>query len=111
MFVEGRWFPITPTSDAAAVVADIRLLNGKASSAPGSTDCMLSGTITRLALEKASGEVRASILVAGVPLTVVFPSNRSRSRPFIAGAGPALLTTGRASAGSETRPVQDGESP
>jgi tungstate transport system ATP-binding protein len=74
-----------PTSDAAAVVADIRLLNGKASSAPGSTDCTLSGTITRLALEKASGEVRASILVASVPLTIVLPQQQIREQSLYPG--------------------------
>ena len=74
-----------PTSDAAAVVADIRLLNGKTSSASGSTDCTLSGTITRLALEKASGEVRASILVAGVPLTIVLPQQQIREQALYPG--------------------------
>jgi hypothetical protein len=67
------------------VVADIRLLNGRASSAPCSTDCTLSGTITRLALEKASGEVRASILVAGVPLTVVLSQQQIREQALYPG--------------------------
>lgn len=77
--------PQPPAADAAAVIEDIRVLNRDDTRALDSTECTLSGTITRLALEKASGDVRASILVAGLPFTVVLPQQQIREQGLYPG--------------------------
>jgi tungstate transport system ATP-binding protein len=65
--------PDPPAEDAAAVIEDIRVLDHHHAGSQGAAACILSGLVTRLALEKASGSIRASILVAGLPFTVVLP--------------------------------------
>jgi tungstate transport system ATP-binding protein len=82
-----------PTADAAAVIADMRLLNGDAPSASDSASCTLFGTITRLALEKASGDVRVSILVAGLPFTVVLPQPQIHEQALYPGRRVSLVYT------------------
>lgn len=77
--------PQPPAADAAAVIEDIRVLNNDATGALDSTECTLTGIITRLALEKASGDVRASILVSGLPLTVVLPQQQIREQGLYPG--------------------------
>jgi tungstate transport system ATP-binding protein len=83
--------PHPPTADAAAVIADMRLLNGDAPSAPDSASCTLFGTITRLALEKASSDVRVSILVAGLPFTVVLPQSQIQDQALYPGCRVSLV--------------------
>jgi tungstate transport system ATP-binding protein len=80
-----------PTPDAAAVITDLRLLNGDTVSAPDCTGCTLLGTINRLALEKAFGAVRVSIRVAGLPLTVVLPPSQIQERALYPGRWVSLL--------------------
>jgi tungstate transport system ATP-binding protein len=65
--------PAPPAEDAAAVIEDIRVLDDYDTGTHGSAACTLSGMVTRLALEKATGSLRASILVAGLPFTVLQP--------------------------------------
>jgi tungstate transport system ATP-binding protein len=77
--------PQPPTADAAAVIEDIRVLNSNDTRTLDSTECTISGTITRLALEKASGDVRASILVAGLPFTVILPQQQIREQGLYPG--------------------------
>jgi tungstate transport system ATP-binding protein len=77
--------PQPPAVDAAAVIEDIRVLNNDATGAIGSTECTLTGIITRLALEKASGDVRAAILVGGFPLTVVLPQQQIQEQGLYPG--------------------------
>jgi tungstate transport system ATP-binding protein len=77
--------PQPPAADAAAVIEDMRVLNSDDTQALDSTECTLSGIITRLALEKASSDVRASILVAGLPYTVVLPQQQIREQGLYPG--------------------------
>jgi tungstate transport system ATP-binding protein len=74
-----------PAADAAAVVGDVRLLNGDAAAAPGFADGSLSGVITRLSLEKASGDVRVSIRVAGLAFTTVLTQWQIADQGFYPG--------------------------
>jgi tungstate transport system ATP-binding protein len=71
--------PRPPSGDAVAVIMNIRVMNAEGrppARAPTSRD--LIGVISRLALEKASGNVRASVLVAGIPFTVVLSQHQVR---------------------------------
>jgi tungstate transport system ATP-binding protein len=77
--------PQPPAADAAAVIEDIRVVNSDDTRAFDSTASTLSGTITRLALEKASGDVRASILVSGLPFTGVLPQRQIREQGLYPG--------------------------
>jgi tungstate transport system ATP-binding protein len=74
-----------PAEDAAAVIEDMRVLDHHGTGMLGSVVCTLSGMITRLALEKASGSIRASILVAGIPFTVLLPQARIQEQGLYPG--------------------------
>lgn len=64
--------PPPPEADAAAVIDELRLLGDDGPQAmPWPTGHTLSGVITRLALEKTSGNVRTCVLVSGIPFTLV----------------------------------------
>jgi tungstate transport system ATP-binding protein len=77
--------PPPPFTDAAAVVAGLRLTGDDAYSAPDPAGCTLNGVITRLALEKVSGAVRVSIVVAGLPLSVVLSPHQVREQALYPG--------------------------
>jgi tungstate transport system ATP-binding protein len=77
--------PRPPAVDAAAVIEGIRVLNNEDTVALGSAECTLAGIITRLALEKASGDVRAAVLVGGFPLTVVLPQQQIQAQGLYPG--------------------------
>lgn len=77
--------PRPPAGEAAAVIENMRVSDSNDTQAVGPAACTLSGTITRMALEKASGEVRVSILAADLPLTVVLPQGLIRERGFYPG--------------------------
>jgi tungstate transport system ATP-binding protein len=95
-FEEGGWgkalaggqrlrVPDPPAEDAAAVIEDMRVLDHHDTGPLGSVACILSGMVTRLALEKASGNIRASILVAGIPFTVLLPQPRIQEQGLYPG--------------------------
>lgn len=65
--------PSPPAADATAVIEDLHVLHAEAPPVIVPTTCTLSGLISRLALEKTSGEVRASVLAANLPFTIVLP--------------------------------------
>ncbi len=77
--------PRPPAGEAAAVIDDLQVSDPKNPQAVGPSGCTLSGTITRMALEKASGDVRVSILTADLPLTVVLPQDFIRGRELYPG--------------------------
>jgi tungstate transport system ATP-binding protein len=77
--------PQPPAADAVAVIEGIRVLYADGPRAFGSSECILSGIITRLALEKSSGDVRASVLAAGLPLTVVLSQQQIREQGMYPG--------------------------
>jgi hypothetical protein len=83
--------PQPPAADAAAVIEDMHVLDAVDTPAPGCTACTLSGIITRLALEKASGDVRVSILVAGLPFTVVLPQPQIQEQALYPGRRVSLV--------------------
>jgi tungstate transport system ATP-binding protein len=72
--------PQPPAADAAAVIEGICVLYADGPRTLGSSEGILSGIITRLALEKSSGDVRASVLVAGIPMTVVLSQQQIREQ-------------------------------
>jgi len=65
--------PTPPAEDAAAVIEDLRVLNPVTSFAIDSSICTISGIINRLALEKASGQVRVTVQANNLLFTVVVP--------------------------------------
>jgi tungstate transport system ATP-binding protein len=77
--------PQPPAADAVAVIEDIRVLDTVDLAALGPTACIFSGIITRLALEKASGDIRASVLAANLPFTVVLPQPQIRGQGLYPG--------------------------
>jgi tungstate transport system ATP-binding protein len=58
-----------PEALSAAVIDDVAVFSTDRSPASGENQVKLSGLITRLALEKASGDIVGSVLVANVPFT------------------------------------------
>jgi tungstate transport system ATP-binding protein len=74
-----------PSADATAVIEDLRVLDIEGTPASGSTVCALAGIISRLALEKTSGEVRASVLAANLPFTVVLSQAQLRGQGLYPG--------------------------
>ena len=77
--------PQPPIADATAVVEDIRVLSNDDKRQLDPAASVISGIITRLALEKASGNVRASILAANLPLTVVLPQDQIQEQQLYPG--------------------------
>lgn len=77
--------PRPPAGEAAAVIDDLSVSGPESPLAVGVTACSLSGTITRMALEKASGEVRVSVLTADLPLTVVLSQDLIRRQGLLPG--------------------------
>lgn len=82
--------PPPPSPDAVAVVAGLRLMGVDESSAHDPAGCTLDGVITRLALEKGSGAVRVSMVVAGLPISVVLSPHQVREQALYPGR-PARL--------------------
>jgi tungstate transport system ATP-binding protein len=77
--------PPPPAADAAAVIEDLQVFHAEAPPVSGLTTCLLSGFVSRLALEKTSGEVRASFLAANLPFTVVLPQAQIREQGLYPG--------------------------
>jgi tungstate transport system ATP-binding protein len=74
-----------PKPDATAVIEDVRVLDAAAAPASDPAASCLSGIITRLALEKASGDVRASVLVSGIPFAAVLSPEQIREQSLVPG--------------------------
>jgi len=77
--------PPPPAADATAVIEDLRVLGSESPPTGASTICTITGIISRLALEKASGKVRASALAANLPLTAVLPQAQIRGQGLYPG--------------------------
>lgn len=74
-----------PAPEATAVIENLRVLDSDGAPESGSTVCTLAGVISRLALEKTSAEVRASVLAANLPFTVVLPQAQIRGQGLYPG--------------------------
>jgi tungstate transport system ATP-binding protein len=79
-----------PEADATAVIEDVRVLDAAAAPADDPAVSCLSGVITRLALEKASGDVRASVLVSGIPFAAVMSPEQIWEQGLFPGRGVRL---------------------
>ena len=77
--------PRPPAAESAAVIEDMRVRDEKDAPGAGPGICTLSGAVTRMALEKASGSVRVSVLAADLPLTVVLSQALVRRQELFPG--------------------------
>jgi tungstate transport system ATP-binding protein len=80
--------PRPPSPDAAAVIDGAAIVGAEARGAAG--EVTLTGTITRLALEKASGGIVASLLVANQPFTAALSAAEARQRGLFPGRTAAV---------------------
>jgi tungstate transport system ATP-binding protein len=74
-----------PEPMAAAVIENVGIVLPAGSVADAAGQVTLSGLITRLALEKASGAIVAAVLVANLPLTATLTENQVREHALYPG--------------------------
>jgi tungstate transport system ATP-binding protein len=77
--------PKPPEALAAAVIENAGILLADGPAADGTGQVALSGLITRLALEKASGSIVASVLVANLPFTATLTERQVREHALYPG--------------------------
>jgi tungstate transport system ATP-binding protein len=82
--------PKPPDSTAAAVIERVGIVLPIGCDGDGAGQVTLSGLITRLALEKASGSIVASVLVANLPFTATLTEAQVREHGLYPGRNVAL---------------------
>jgi hypothetical protein len=79
--------PEPPNPDAAAVIENAILYSDGGDHGRPPHLAAVTGVVTRLALERASGEVMCSVLTGGVPLAVRLSQERVRESGLYPGRG------------------------
>ena len=82
--------PQPPEPSAAAVIEHAAIVQPYGSGGDGAEQVTLSGLITRLALEKASGAIVASVLIANLPFTAALTEAQVRENGLYPGRTVAL---------------------